>query len=157
MEKATEPQTFHPPLRLQPSRDPQCSSWNAEQWVFDKDFHGFWSWSGSFSVFFCLFHKLVSSFFYLRGFPKVSGFFWTTKLTIDLYGVFWKSFKQHSRTNHNFGRFLGVDLAKNWPTCFGLTCRSFLCLNKLSHGKNPSYFPLYWLVNRDPYSCLLLL
>ena len=52
MEKATEPQTFHPPLRLQPSHDPQCSSWNAEQWVFDEDFHRFWSWSGSLSVLF---------------------------------------------------------------------------------------------------------
>ena len=25
----------------------------------------------------------------------------------------------------------------------------------LSHEKKPSYFPLYWLVNRDPYSGLL--
>ena len=25
----------------------------------------------------------------------------------------------------------------------------------LSHEKNPSYFPLYWLVNKDPYNGLL--
>ena len=26
--------------------------------------------------------------------------------------------------------------------------------HKLSHEKNPYYFPLYWLVNRDPYNGL---
>ena len=26
---------------------------------------------------------------------------------------------------------------------------------QLSHKKNPCYFPLYWLVNRDPYNGLL--
>jgi len=25
----------------------------------------------------------------------------------------------------------------------------------LSHEKNPYYFPLYWLVNKDPYNGLL--
>ena len=25
----------------------------------------------------------------------------------------------------------------------------------MSHEKKPSYFPLYWLVNRDPYNGLL--
>ena len=25
----------------------------------------------------------------------------------------------------------------------------------MSHEKNPYYFPLYWLVNRDPYNGLL--
>ena len=25
----------------------------------------------------------------------------------------------------------------------------------MSHEKNPYYFPLYWLVNKDPYNCLL--
>ena len=27
--------------------------------------------------------------------------------------------------------------------------------NHVSHEKNPSYFPLYWLVNTDPYNGLL--
>ena len=27
--------------------------------------------------------------------------------------------------------------------------------NHLSHEKKPSYFPLYWVVNRDPYNGLL--
>ena len=28
-------------------------------------------------------------------------------------------------------------------------------IQHLSHAKNPCYFPLYWLVNRDPYNGLL--
>ena len=28
-------------------------------------------------------------------------------------------------------------------------------LGQLSHEKNPYYFPLYWLVNRDPYNGVL--
>ena len=27
--------------------------------------------------------------------------------------------------------------------------------DKVSHEQKPSYFPLYWLVNRDPYDGLL--
>ena len=27
--------------------------------------------------------------------------------------------------------------------------------HQVSHEKNPYYFPLYWLVNRDPYNGLL--
>ena len=35
--------------------------------------------------------------------------------------------------------------------------KAFSYQNKghLSHEKNPYYFPLYWLVNRDPYNGLL--
>ena len=31
----------------------------------------------------------------------------------------------------------------------------FMFNSEMSHEGNPSYFPLYWLVNRDPYNGLL--
>ena len=63
-----------------------------------------------------------------------------------------------TRVQHRMGfLFLG------YMSCF-LDDREFGCsyeqaslkeIQQMSHEKKPSYFPLYWLVDRDPYNGLL--
>ena len=70
------------------------------------------------------------------------------------------------RTNHNkFGclrpnffrddlQLLGINAGQLVEECWRDSC-GYLTETHLSHEKNHSYFPLYWLVNRDPYNGLL--